>query len=71
MLFVKKSGEPYWEWLYAIPLLHRLQLQDGVTHGYMSVDPSKPNWGTKGLDMVKLKDFSEHIQSKRYVPISV
>ena len=63
----KKNGEPYYEWLYAVPLLHQLQLQDGVTHDYMSVDPSKPNWGTHGLDKSKLKQFSEHMQSKKYV----
>ena len=67
MEFIKKNGEPYWEWLYAIPLLHQLLLQDGVTHDYMSVDPSNPNWGTQGLKRNKLKEFSEHVQSKRYL----
>ena len=71
MEFTKKNGEPYWEWLYAIPLLHQLQLQDGVTHDYMSVDPSKPNWGTQGLKRNKLKEFSERIQSKRYQFLNV
>ena len=66
MEFIKKGGEPYWEWLYAVPLLHQLQLQDGVTHDYMTVDPSKPNWGTQGLDRNKLKEFSENVQNKRY-----
>ena len=67
MEFTKKGHEPYWEWLYAVPLLHQLQLQDGVTHDYMSVNPLKPNWGTQGLNMIKLMEFSECIQSKRYV----
>ena len=67
MEFIKRNGEPYWEWLCAIPLLHRLQLQVGVTHNYMSVDPSSPNWGNQGLDRSKLKEFSECIQSKKYV----
>lgn len=67
MEFTKKNGEPYYEWLYAVPLFHQLQLQDGVAHDYMSVDPSKPNWGTQGLERNKLKEFSERIQSKRYL----
>ena len=67
MEFTRKGGEPFWEWLYVVPLLHQLQLQDGVTHDYMTVDPSEPNWGTEGLDRSKLKEFSERIQNKKYV----
>ena len=66
MEFIKKDGEPYWEWLYAVPLLHQLQLQDGVTHDYMTVDPSKPNWGNQLLDRSKLKEFNDHVQRRRY-----
>ena len=65
MKFTKKDGEPYWEWLYAVPLLHQLQFHDGVTHDDMSIDPSNPNWGIKGLDISKLKAFGKHIQGKR------
>ena len=63
---ITEGGEPYWEWLYAIPLLHRLQLQDGVKIDDMSIDPSRPNWGTNQMDKRNLKEFSERIQSKRY-----
>ena len=67
MEFPGKGGEPYWEWLYAVPLLHRLQLQDGETHDYNSVVPTKPNWGTVGLDRERLHEFSEQVQAKKYV----
>ena len=67
MEYTKENGEPYYEWLYAVPLLHQLQLQDGVTHDYMSVDPTKPNWGIEGLDRSKLMEFSQRIKSKKYV----
>ena len=67
MEFTRKGGEPYWEWLYAVPLLHQLQLDDRVVHDYMSVDPSKPNWGTEGLDMNKLIEFKERVQKQRYM----
>ena len=66
MQYVKKGGEPYWEWLYAVPLLHQLQLQDGVTHDYMSIDPTGPNWGTQGLDKINLIEFSERAQKQKY-----
>lgn len=65
MEFIKKDGEPYWEWLYAVPLLHQLQLHDGVVHDDTSVVPSNLNWGIKGLDISKLKEFSKRIRSKR------
>ena len=67
MEFTKKNGEPYYEWLYAVPLLHQLQLQDGVTHNWMSIDPFNPNWGTHGLYWMRLKHFSERVQGKKYV----
>ena len=63
MEFIKEDGEPYWEWLYTVPLLHQLQLQDKETHDCMHFDP---NWGTQGLNMNKLKKFSQRIQSKKY-----
>ena len=69
MKFTKADGEPYWEWLYAIPLLHQLQSQDGITHDHMSFDPSKPNWGTKGLDRHSLAEFMECVQDKRCIYI--
>ena len=67
MEFTRKSGEPYWEWLYAVPLLHQLQLEDGVVHDYMSFDPYKPHWGTEGLDINKLIEFRERVQKQRYI----
>ena len=65
MEFTKKGGEPYWEWLSAVPLLHQLQLQDGVTHDYMSIDPSKPNWGTQALDRNRIAEFSKLLQKTK------
>ena len=67
MEITKENGDPYWEWLYAVPLLHQLQLENGVKHDYTSIDPNKPNWGVKGFDMSNLLDFSGHIRSKRYI----
>ena len=66
MEFINEGGEPYWEWLYAVPLLHQLQLQVGIKIDDMTVDPSRPNWGTKEMDKKKLKEFSERIQNKKY-----
>ena len=63
----REGGEPYWEWLYVVPLFHQLQLQDGVTHDYMSVDPFDVNWGTQGLNVTKLKEFRKRIHNKKYV----
>jgi len=71
MKFTRTDGEPYWKWLYAIPLLHQLQSQDGITHDHMSFDPSAPNWGTEGLDKRSLAEFIEHVQDKRYVYMNV
>ena len=67
MGFTKKGGEPYWEWLYAVPLLHQLQLEDGVVHNDMSVDPYKINWGTQELESIKLLEFRGRMQKQRYV----
>ena len=66
MEFINEGGEPYWEWLYAVPLLHQLQLQVGIKIDDMTVDPSRPNWGAKEMDKKKLKEFSERIQNKKY-----
>ena len=63
MEFTKEDGEPYWEWLYTVPLLQQLQLQDKETYAHMHIDP---DWGKKGLNMNKLKKFSQRIQSKKY-----
>ena len=65
MEYTKKCGEPYWEWLYAIPLFHQLQLEDGVTHDYMSVDPRNPDWGIEGMNRSKLIRFSERVQNEK------
>ena len=71
MEFINEGGEPYWEWLHAVPLLHQLQLPDGLKIDGMSIDPSRPNWGTKEMDKEKLKEFSQRIQSKRYGWVNV
>jgi len=65
MEFTKKGGEPYWEWLYAIPLLHQLKSKDEVTHDHMSFDPSKPNWGTQGLSKRSLAEFRQRVQDRK------
>ena len=62
----KTDSSCQWHWLYAIPLLHQLQSQDGITDDHMTVDPDNVDWGINGLDKDKLKDFKCLVQSKRY-----
>ena len=62
----KANGSCHWHWLYAVPLLHQLQSQDGVTQDYTTVDPDNVDWGIKGLDKDKLQDFKCLVQNNRY-----
>ena len=59
-------GKTQWQWLYAVPLLHQLRSQDGMTQDYLTVDPDNVDWGINGLDEDKLQDFKCLVQSKRY-----
>ena len=56
-----------WHWLYAVPLLHQLQSQDGITQDHANVDPDNFDWGINGLEEGKLQDFKSSIQSKKYL----
>ena len=63
----KANGSCHWHWLYAVPLLHQLQSQEGVTQDYTTADPHNVDWGIKGLDQDKLRDFKCLVQNKRYI----
>ena len=71
IVHAKANGLCQWHWLYAIPLLHQLQLQDGLTDDHMTVDPDNVDWGINGLDKDKLQDFKCLVQSKRYIVICI
>ena len=62
----KANGICQWHWLYAAPLLHQLQSQDGVTQDCVSTDLDNIDWGISGLDKDKLQDFKCFVQDKRY-----
>ena len=55
-----------WHWLFAVPLLHQLQSQDGIAQDHTRVDPDNFDWGINGLKEGKLQDFKCLIQSKKY-----
>ena len=57
-----------WHWLYAVPLLHQLQSQDGIIQDHTIVNPDVNfDWGINGLEEGKLQDFKYLIQNKKYL----
>ena len=59
------GGQPYWEWLHVIPLLHRLQSPNEEIQE--DTDPSKLNWGINQLDNECVQEFRKSVQDRKYV----